>query len=52
MLIPGKATCGLLLSKLVPIHKNKMDNKSDSSNYQAIVISSLLVNIFLSYNFI
>ena len=37
---------GLLLSKLVPIPKKKRGNKSDSSNYRAIVISSLLGKIF------
>ena len=46
MLIHGTAPGGLLLSKLVPIPKNKRGNKSDSSNYRAIAISSLLGKIF------
>ena len=37
---------GLLLSNLVLIPKNKRGNKSDSSNYRAIAISSLLGKIF------
>ena len=36
----------ILLSKLVPILKNKRGNKSDSSNCQAIAIGSLLGKIF------
>ena len=39
-------THGLLLSKLVPIPKNKRGNKSYSSKYRAIAISSLLGKIF------
>ena len=46
MLIHGTAPGGLLLSKLVTIPKNKRGNKSDSSNYRAIAISSLLGKIF------
>ena len=46
MLTHGVAPGGLLLSKLVPIPKNKRGNISDSSNYRAIVISSLLGKIF------
>ena len=46
MLTHGVAPGGLLLSKPVPIPKNKMGNKSDSSNYRAIAISSLLGKIF------
>ena len=46
MLTHGVAQGGLLLSNLVPIHKNKRENKSDSSNYRVIVISSLLGKIF------
>ena len=46
MLIYGIAPGGPLLSKLVPITKNERGNKSDSSNYQAIAISSLLCKIF------
>ena len=46
MLIHGTAPGGLLLSKLVPIPKNKRGNKSDSSNYRATAISSLLGKIF------
>ena len=44
MLVHGKAPGGLILSSLVPIPKNKI--KSDSSNYRAIAISSLLCKIF------
>ena len=46
MLIHGTAPGGLLLSKLVSIPKNKRGNKSGSSNYRAIAISSLLGKIF------
>ena len=46
MLTHGVAPGGLLLSKLVPIPKNKRGNKSDSSNYRAIAISSLLGKLF------
>ena len=42
----GVAPDGLLLSKLVLIPKNKRGNKSDSSNYRAIAISSLFGKIF------
>ena len=38
---------GLLLSTLVPIPKNKRENKTDSNNYyRAIAISSLLGKLF------
>ena len=46
MLVHGIASGALLLSTLVPIPKNKRGNKSDSSNYRAIAISSLLGKIF------
>ena len=46
MLVHGIAPVGMLLSTLVPIPKNKRGNKSDSSNYRAIAISSLLGKIF------
>ena len=46
MLTHGVALGGLLLSKLVPVPKNKRGIKSDSSNYRAIAISSLLGKIF------
>ena len=46
MLTHGVAPGGLLLSKLVPVPKNKRGIKSDSSNYRAIAISSLLGKIF------
>ena len=46
MLVHGIAPGALLLSTLVPIPKNKRGNKSDSSNYRAIAISSLLGKIF------
>ena len=37
---------GLLLSTLVAIPKNKRGNKTDSNNYRAITISSLLGKLF------
>ena len=48
MLIHGTALGDLLhvLSTLVPIPKIKRGDKSDSSNYEAIAISSLLNKIF------
>ena len=46
MLVHGIAPGALLLSTLVPIPKNKRGTKSDSSNYRAIAISSLLGKIF------
>ena len=46
MLTHGVTPGGLLLSKLVPIPKNKRRNKFDFSNYRAIAISSLLGKIF------
>ena len=46
MLVHGIAPGDLLLSTLVPIPNNKRGNKSDSSNYRAIAISSLLGKIF------
>ena len=42
MLTHDVAPQGLLLSTLLPILKNKRGNKSDSSNYRQIAISSLL----------
>ena len=46
MVIHGTIPGGLLLSKLIPVPKNKRGNTSDSSNYRAIAISSLLGKIF------
>ena len=46
MLTHGIAPGGILLSKLVPIPKNKRGNKSDSCNYRAIAISSLLGKLY------
>ena len=46
MLTHGIAPGGLLLSKLVSIPKNKRANKSDSCNYRAIAISSLLGKLY------
>ena len=46
MIVHDIAPGALLLSTLVPIPKNKRGNKSDSSNYRAIAISSLLGKIF------
>ena len=42
MLSHGVAPSGLLLSTIVPVPKDKRGNKSDSSNYRAIAISSIL----------
>ena len=42
MLSHGVAPSGLLLSTMVPVPKDKRGNKSDSSNYRAIAISSIL----------
>ena len=46
MLAHGVVPAGLLLSTLVPIPKSKRGNKSDSSNYRQIAISSLLGKLF------
>ena len=46
MLTHGVAPGGLLLSKLVPISKNKGENKSNTNNYRVIAISTLLGKIF------
>ena len=46
MVIHGTVSGGLLLSKLIPVPKNKRGITSDSSNYRAIAISSLLGKIF------
>ena len=46
MFTHGIATGGLLLSKLVPISRNIRGNKSDSCNYTAIAISSLLGKLY------
>ena len=45
MLCHGIAPTGFLLSKLVPIPKNKRGNKCDSNNYRQIAISSLLCKV-------
>ena len=42
MLSHGVAPSGLLLSTMGPVPKDKRGNKSDSSNYRAIAISSIL----------
>ena len=46
MLIHGVAPGGLLLSTLVPIPQNKRENKTDSNDFRAIEISSLLEKLF------
>ena len=46
MLSHGIPPSGLLLSTIVPIPKNKRGNQSDSSNYRAIALSSLLCKLF------
>ena len=42
MLTHGVAPSGLLLSTMIPVPKSKRGGKSDSSNYRAIAISSIL----------
>ena len=42
----GIAPAGLLLSTMVPLIRNKCENKCDSNNYRAIAISSLLGKLF------
>ena len=46
VLIHGVAPGALLLLTLVPIPKNKRGNKTDSNDYRAIAISSLLGKLF------
>ena len=38
----GVVPSGLLLSAMVPVPKDKLGNKSESSKYRAIAISSIL----------
>ena len=46
MLSHGVAPTGLLLSTIVPVSKDKRGSKSDSKNYRAITISSILEKLF------
>ena len=46
MLTHGVAPSGLLLSTMIPISKDKRASKSDSNNYRAKAISSILGEIF------
>ena len=46
MLTHGVAPSGLLLSTMIPVPKDKRASKSDSKNYRAIAISSILGKIF------
>ena len=46
MLTHGVAPSGLLLSTMIPVPKDKRASKSDSNNYRAIAISSILGEIF------
>ena len=46
MLSHGVAPTGVLLSAMVPVPKDKRGSKSDSNNYRAIVISSILRRLF------
>ena len=46
MLTHGIPPSGLLISTIVPIPKNKRSNLSNSSNYRAIALSSLLCKLF------
>ena len=49
MLSHGVAPTGLLLSTVVPVSKDKRGSKSDSNNYRAIAISSILGKLFDSF---
>ena len=42
MLSHGVSPLGLLCSTIVPVPKDKRENKNDSNNYRAIAISSIL----------
>ena len=46
MLTHGVAPSGLLLFTMIPVPKDKRASKSDSDNYRAIAISSILGKIF------
>ena len=46
MLTHGVASSGLLLSTMILVPKDKRASKSDSNNYRAIAISSILGKIF------
>ena len=46
MLSHGVAPTGLLLSTMVPVPKDKRGSKSDSNNYRAVAISSILGKLF------
>ena len=46
MLSHGVASTGLLLSTMVPVPKDKRGSKSDSNNYRAIAVSSILGKLF------
>ena len=46
MLSHGVSPLGLLCSTMVPVHKDKRGSKSDSNNYRAIAISSILGKLF------
>ena len=46
MLTHGVAPSGLLLSTMIPVPKDKRASKSDSNNYRAIAINSILGKIF------
>ena len=46
LLTHGVAPSGLLLSTMIPVPKDKRSSKSDSSNYRAIAINSILGKFF------
>ena len=46
MLTNGVAPSGLLLSTMIPVPKDIQASKSDSNNYRAIAINSILGKIF------
>ena len=46
MLSHGVSPLGLLCSTMVPVPKDKRGSKSDSNNYRAIAISSILGKLF------
>ena len=46
MLSQGVSPLGLLCATMVPVPKDKRGSKSDSNNYRAIAMSSILGRLF------
>ena len=46
MFVHGSPPAGLLLSTIVPIPKDKRENRSNSANYRAIALGSLFCKMF------